>query len=161
MDIKEYNKKIGKILLDNQYKEIEKKNYYLIKGGGNYKYNSRPLPITSTYEPSFETPTSNINIDGGKMPKFIRNLGHEVRTIGAPILRKGATKLLNIAVDKGINYLTNPTPSMGSGIKKRGRPRKIKDEMKEEHYSDDDEHGGKFNFIKTMTKISKNPIVKK
>jgi hypothetical protein len=72
--------------------------------------------------------------------------------IATPALKRGASKLANALVDKGVNYLINgPTPTMGAGIKrKRGRPKK-------EHH----EEAGKINFIKTMKQIARNPIVQK
>ena len=157
--IQAYNQKIGSMLLNNQYDEIHKEK--VLCGGGAYRPSSKPLPITNAYSPSYETPTSNLSASasGGKIrvPKVLKNIGQEVGKIATPALKKGATKLANALVDKGVNYLINgPTPTMASGMpKKRGRPRK---HQPEEHHS---EEGGKFHFIKTMKQIAKNPIVQK
>jgi hypothetical protein len=163
--IQNYNRQIANRLLKSQLDEIHREN--IITGGGSYRSDSNPIPITNNHEPSFETPTSALTHQSGgklKIPKFLRTLGHEAQTIGAPIVRKGATKLANALVDKGVNYLINGPPVAAAGIKKRGRPRKKKSSSFEheehcEHYKGP--KGGKFNFVKTMNKIASNPIVKK
>ena len=63
--------------------------------------------------------------------------------VATPILKRGAQKLGNMLMDKGIDYAMNSLSS-GEGIKCRGRKSKH-----HEHH----EHAGKFNFINTMKKI--------
>ena len=165
--IQNYNRQLANRLLKSQLDEIHREN--IITGGGSYRSDSNPIPITNNHEPSFETPTSALTHQSGgklKIPKFLRTLGNEATTVAAPVLRKGATKLANALVDKGVNYLINgPSPTMAAaGMKKRGRPRKKKSSSFEheehcEYYKGP--KGGKFNFVKTMDKIAKNPIVRK
>ena len=154
-NIQNYNKRIADQLLRNQWDSLHKDEE--LRGSGSYSNSSKPLPITGAYSPSFEAPTSSINTSsrGGKLPKALRDLGHEASHILAPALKRGASKVANALVDKGTDYLINSmSQSSGEGLhKKRGRPRK--------HTEERHEHGGKFNFIKTMDRISKNPIVKK
>ena len=152
MSIQQYNKNIANRLLQNQFKQIHEEN--IVKGGGSYSNSSKPLPNMGIMQPSYSTPTSGLNA-GGKMPKALRDLGHEASHILAPALKRGASKVANALVDKGTDYLINSmSQSSGAGMKKRGRPRK-------HHHEEHHEHGGKFNFIKTMDKIGKNPLVKK
>jgi hypothetical protein len=144
--MKSYNDKLAKHLLNNQYQEIHKEK--IVTGGGSYR-GQNPLPINSVFQPSFESPSSNLNTKGGKMkiPKILKDIGHETAHIAAPILKRGAQKLGNMLMDKGIDYAMNSLSS-GEGIKQR-RGRKSKHQEHHEHH----EHAGKFNFINTMKKI--------
>eukprot|EP01038_Epipyxis_sp_PR26KG_P008705 gene8705-11763_t len=99
-------------------------------------------------------------------------LPNETMKIATPALKRGATKVLNTVVDRGVNYMLNgPTPT-GAGIRKKrpkgtmvGRPsRKHQVHTAEEHIpTNQNHHGGKFNFIKTMKSVGRvvAPIAQK
>ena len=145
--MKSYNDKLAKHLLNNQYQEIHKEK--IVTGGGSYR-GQKPLPINSVFQPSFESPSSNLNAKAGKIkiPKILKDIGHETAHIATPILKRGAQKLGNMLMDKGIDFAMNSLSSSGEGIKQR-RGRKSKHHEHHEHH----EHAGKFNFVNTMKKI--------
>ena len=101
----QYNQKIKHLLLNNQQNQIHhEKNFH---GGGVRKQNTKPLPIISVQQPSsFETtPVSSLH-RGGKIPKILKDLGHETIDAVKSEFKKGAKELTKVAIKKELNIYT-------------------------------------------------------
>jgi hypothetical protein len=172
--LQEYNKLISELILKGYEKMLEHDNE-IIRGGGAFSAQQKPLPIVGNQEPFCGIdPKNNFNgkEEGGKL-KIIKTtgaimgntahtvtkgMGHVANETGkviAPVAKKAgekiATKVVDHVADKAINSLINSMDGDNTNQIKEGEGLKKRGRPKT---------GGKMNFIKSLEKVGSKVVDK-